>query len=518
LGSTGSNAQYLLCGQNVAAVSGANSEDELATFNTSGELRGQWVSFVLEPGTVGQVRALGYRKLGIGIYASLGQSLNSPTVPAVISTGSTSTRFPVFADYSNFTTGTKVIYALINSDSRDDAPEVCVQCAAANPIDAYNGGAHVLSRNTYGQAYGWGSNTNGVVGSGTNSQVSSPSAISDAAGLPYVCLSANVYVGHAVRTNSTVATYGSNDSAQATGVAQSTIPYGTNVAVTAKFNSTTDLKGALGVGGGADFALALLTEGSGSNTKTRVYAWGEKARGRLGDGDTGTTSAIVNYPQLISVDSSNAEFSGVKSLSCGYYDSVAIKNNGTVWVWGWSYGSRPTQLSLPTGITAVRATMSGWGSLLVIGSDAKVYGYGDDSYGQLGRGSTAGFRYTFDSVKSALNTPLNNVVAAAGGYDHSVFLLSNGTMYACGANGGGWYTDGGRLGDGTTTAHTYAQQVSLPSNAGLSALWAAAGASTSYLRKADGSVLGWGANGVAQLGLGNTASPVLTPSSTTTIP
>jgi alpha-tubulin suppressor-like RCC1 family protein len=83
------------------------------------------------------------------------------------------------------------------------------------------------------------------------------------------------------------------------------------------------------------------------------------------------------------------------------------------------------------------------------------------------------------------------VVAVAAGYDHTLALTSGGSVWAWGLRS--W----GALGDGTTTSHAATpQQVS-----GLSDIVAiAAGSQTSLALKSDGSIYGWGDNGVGQLG------------------
>lgn len=93
------------------------------------------------------------------------------------------------------------------------------------------------------------------------------------------------------------------------------------------------------------------------------------------------------------------------------------------------------------------------------------------------------------------------VVAVAGGSDHSVALLADGTVWAWGWNGYG------QLGDGTTTNSSTPVQVS-----GLTDIVAiAVGGSHALAIRDDGSLWAWGHNGYGQLGDGtktNRSTPV----------
>ncbi|WP_336243019.1 RCC1-like domain-containing protein [Corallococcus exercitus] len=124
---------------------------------------------------------------------------------------------------------------------------------------------------------------------------------------------------------------------------------------------------------------------------------------------------------------------------------------------------------------------------LVVRPDGTVRASGENSYGQLGNGST-----------TSTSTPvqvsgLSGVVAVAAGYGHSLALRTDGTVWAWGNN----YE--GQLGDGTMLRRTTPVQVS-----GLTAVTAvAAGGSTSVALRADGSVWAWGSNSQGQLGDGS---------------
>ncbi len=105
--------------------------------------------------------------------------------------------------------------------------------------------------------------------------------------------------------------------------------------------------------------------------------------------------------------------------------------------------------------------------------------------GQLGDGGEEGFVNTPVAVSG-----LTGVKAIAAGGQHSLALLSNGTVWAWGAN------ESGQLGNGTVVSSNVPVQVK-----GLTGVKAiAAGAHHSLALLSNGTVMAWGANESGQLG------------------
>ena len=133
--------------------------------------------------------------------------------------------------------------------------------------------------------------------------------------------------------------------------------------------------------------------------------------------------------------------------------------------------------------------------LLTLASDGRVRGWGGNSYGQLGDGTT--------TVRSTptLIPGLTNVVAVAAGESHSLALKNDGSVWAWGLNAHG------QLGNGTYTGSLVPQAV--PGLSGVVRI--SAGQRHSLAVKADGSAWAWGDNSNGQLGDGSTTqrtSPV----------
>ena len=112
---------------------------------------------------------------------------------------------------------------------------------------------------------------------------------------------------------------------------------------------------------------------------------GYNAEGELG---LGTTVDEYSPVQVTGI-------SNVRTIGSGWYHSAAIKNDGTLWTWGFGLS------------------------------------------GALGTGAYA------TSTSPVEITTLTNVIAFTGGRYHSLFLKDDGTVWSCGQN------DEGQLGNGT---------------------------------------------------------------------
>ena len=196
------------------------------------------------------------------------------------------------------------------------------------------------------------------------------------------------------------------------------------------------------------------------------------------------------------------------AVAASYNDTIALRNDGTVWTWGanssYVLGDTSSGRSLPAmvnGLTGVVSVAMGQQHALALRSDGTVWAWGGNANGQLGDGTTT----TRSSLAPA--SGLSSVTAIAAGQNFSIVLKSDGTVWAWGAN------DSGQIGDGTTTTRLTPTQVS-----GLTSVAAiAAGDAHALARKSDGTLWAWGNNSYGQLGDGTTArrlNPVQVPAFT----
>lgn len=161
----------------------------------------------------------------------------------------------------------------------------------------------------------------------------------------------------------------------------------------------------------------------------------------------------------------------------------------------------PGQVSSITSVTKIAA---GHIHSLFLKSDGTVWAVGNNSAGQLGDGTTTN-RSTVVQVTVSGGANLTNVVEIAAGAAHSIARKSDGTVVSWGDN------TYGQLGDTTTTLRTRAVTVSGVSNA----IGIASGEYHNLALISGGTVMSWGRNNFGQLGDGTTtdASTAITISS-----
>ena len=219
-----------------------------------------------------------------------------------------------------------------------------------------------------------------------------------------------------------------------------------------------------------------------------VWTWGYNNHGQLGNGTTANSTVPVQVASL----------SGVVAIASGQYHSLALKNDGTVWAWGWGqYGqlgngaiidsSTPVSIS---GLTSVTAIAAGAFHSLALKSDGTVWAWGNSTSYQLGNNSGA-------NSAIPVQAGISNVTAIEGGALHSLALKNDGTVWAWGSN------QYGEIGNGTTVAlgRTPTQVIGLSNVIAI-----ASGGQHSLALKNDTTVWAWGLNNFGQLGNGTTTN------------
>ena len=138
----------------------------------------------------------------------------------------------------------------------------------------------------------------------------------------------------------------------------------------------------------------------------------------------------------------------VTSVAVGDNYSLAVTSTGGVLAWGQNtYGQlgngtttdspTPVRVDLPAG-THVTAVAVGDGQSLAVTSDGHVLAWGQNDYGELGNGST-----TDSSTPVPVDLPARvRVTAVAAGYRHSLAVTSAGGVLAWGFNSGGELGEG----------------------------------------------------------------------------
>jgi alpha-tubulin suppressor-like RCC1 family protein len=236
----------------------------------------------------------------------------------------------------------------------------------------------------------------------------------------------------------------------------------------------------------------------------QLVAWGHNKSGQLGNG----TNNDANTPMPV------AGLSNVVSVAAGNAFSIAVLADGSVKAWGNNQsgqlgnGNAPNDTNTPVDVSGlgpssgVVAVSAGDAHVLALKSDGSVWAWGNNQTGELGDGSAPTDHDTPVAV-SGLG-PGSGVVAIASGGSFSLALKADGSVFAWGNN------QSGQLGDGTAPTD---QPTPVPvKNLGPGgAVRIAAGSTTSYALRSDGTVLAWGNNGVGELGDGNAPQDKHTP-------
>jgi len=231
------------------------------------------------------------------------------------------------------------------------------------------GGYHTLALKNDGTVWAWGRNDNGQLGDGSNIDRNTPVQVSGLSGVTAVATS-NAH-NLALKNDGTVWAWGWNGHSQ--------LGDGTNLNRNTPV-AVSGLSGVVAVAVGGGHSLALKNDGT-------VWAWGWNDVGQIGDGTTTRRWTPVQVSDL----------SGIGALAAGTDHSLAFKQDGTVWAWGWNeYGQlgdgsivnrvRPTQVGGLSGELTYLA--GGIYNSMILKNDGTVWIWGANWYGEIGDGTT----------------------------------------------------------------------------------------------------------------------------------
>lgn len=203
-----------------------------------------------------------------------------------------------------------------------------------------------------------------------------------------------------------------------------------------------------------------------------------------------------------------------KSVSVGYTHVLAITEDNKLWGWGNNgYGqlgdgtniskNSPTQINSDTDWKIVSAGSGPVAFTLAIKNDGTLWGWGNNAYGQVGDGT-----FINKNIPTQIGTE-NNWKSISAGYSHALAIKEDGTLWSWG--------DSTLFALGNTTGYGEGFHRNIPAQVGTLSTWVMASAGKEYSLglRTDARVYGWGRNNANQLGLTNQSTYIINPSSRT---
>jgi alpha-tubulin suppressor-like RCC1 family protein len=235
---------------------------------------------------------------------------------------------------------------------------------------------HSIVARRDGSVWSWGLNDAGQLGNGIDESTSTPArvALDDVR-----AIAAGDRHSIALKGDGTVWAWGGN------GVGEvGNGSFGASVPFPSQVVGVSDV---IAIAAGASHGLALARDGS-------VWAWGANGTGQLGDG-----SVSVASPGGKSLPVRVAGLTDVVAIAAGGVHSIAARRDGTVWTWGNDFygqlgngtfggaSAQPTPVKVP-GLENVVEVSGGFYHSLALRIDGTIWAWGRDWFGELGDGTT----------------------------------------------------------------------------------------------------------------------------------
>jgi alpha-tubulin suppressor-like RCC1 family protein len=282
-----------------------------------------------------------------------------------------------------------------------------------------------------GAVYAWGSNSNGALGLGSQTAPTAPTPIR-VPGLPAIAkITAGRSTVLALTRQGTVYAWGSRESGM---IGDGLHPkrYGESGQPALSPVLVPKVANIVDLAASKDHVLALSNDG-------RVLAWGSNFCGALGRAPR--REIPIDEPGEV------PNFSSVTAIAAGNGVSMALKQDGSVWVWGANWqgqfgnGERtdppgvnngwqliPQQVKGIANATAISLGYAGRHTLVLL-KDGTLRGWGNTDWGQLGGGLSATFQ------ERPMTPKLTNVKAVFAVGNNSFAVRNDNSIWAWGSGG-----------------------------------------------------------------------------------
>lgn len=287
-------------------------------------------------------------------------------------------------------------------------------------VSVSSGGSHTLAVKRDGSVWAWGANNYGQLGIAEAGDRTTPAFVMGDA----VAVSAGSTHSFAIKRDGTLWAWGDNTYGQLG-----------DGSVGARFQPVQVMRNVAMVSAGAGFSVALQKDGT-------VWTWGFNRT--PGGTITGYTYLGLSNSAINSSSTPIRVLSNVTQIAAGYFGSLALKTDGTVWGWGQhGYGSPPAPNgSILAGSNTPQALLGGvtkigisGGQYNVLKADKTLWNWGVDYVNINGTAGGSVFPpvQRADSVVDFSSSP-----AAV----HTLILKNNGAVSAAGQNTFGQIGDG----------------------------------------------------------------------------
>ena len=309
----------------------------------------------------------------------------------------------------------------------------------ANWKQISSGDGHTAAVKTDGTLWCWGYNYHGQLGDNTTTSRSSPvQTVTFGTNWKQVACGQNHTA--AVKTDGTLWSWGDNGLGQ---LGNNTTTKRSSPVQTVAFGTNWKL-----VACGTNHVAAIKTDGT-------LWSWGRNLLGNLGDNTTNSRSSPVQTVTFAT---------NWKQVSCNASNTTAIKNDGTLWSWGDNGSGQlgdntTTKRSSPVQTVAFGTSWKqvsfGTAFNCAIKNDGTLWIWGGNSYGNIGDNTVTSRSSPVQTISFGTNW---KQVASGGSGFVTAAVKTDGTLWCWG------YNAKGQIGDNTITTRSSPVQTVIGGN------------------------------------------------------